>query len=282
MRPSSALRSLLRGPYIVKSVGAANSMDARLAALAGFPVVVVPGSVVTNTLLGLPDSGFLTLTEMELVVSRMSAAVPIPAVVDCANGYGGTANVRHTVRTIERAGAAGLFLDNLAGSFGQSDSSLVPASTFVDKISAAADGRTDPDVLIIAVTFLLPGHGIDAAIECANRCAEAGADMSLIGPLKTREEYERVGREVSGLKLANPNLGANLGVGALSGLGISNLQHMGFQMINYGGVPLRAAALSTFEFLVDLAQSGPDAVERLRERLRGTPFEHWSDFTRSD
>src|SRR5271167_4291125 len=202
MSPKSGpkrLRELLQQPGIICSLGAHDVFTALIVEAAGLETVFIGGFGTSASMLGLPDVGFLTLTEMADAVRRMAQRVRIPVVADGDTGHGDLHNVVRTVREFERAGAAGILLEDQVspkrcGHF--QGKQVISAAEMVLKLRAALDARNDADFVILARTDARAVEGIDAAIERANRYGEAGADVCFIEAPESREELERIPREV--------------------------------------------------------------------------------------
>lgn len=206
MSAPQRLRELLARPGLVRSFGAHDTFTALLMEQAGIPLVFLGGFGAAASLLGLPDLNFPTLTEMADAARRMAGRVRIPVIVDGDTGHGDLIHVQRTVREFERAGAAGMLLeDQLApkrcGHF--EDKSLVSAEEMVLRLRAALEARRDPDFLIIARTDARAVLGFDEAVARANRYREAGADVLFIEAPESVEELERIPREVPGPHLVN-------------------------------------------------------------------------------
>src|SRR5947209_11474768 len=171
------LRKLLNGPAVIRSLGAHDVFTARLIEAAGLETVFIGGFGTSASLLGLPDVGFITLSEMADAVRRMALRVNIPVVADGDTGHGDLHNVVRTVREFERAGAAGILIEDQVtpkrcGHF--QGKQIIPADEMVLKLKAALAARRDRDLVIVARTDARAVDGIDAAIERANRYGEAG------------------------------------------------------------------------------------------------------------
>src|SRR5271166_3009971 len=182
MTATQRLRQLLQGPAIIRSLGAHDVFTARLIEAAGLETVFIGGFGTSASLLGLPDVGLLTLTEMADAVRRMSQRVSIPVVADGDTGHGDLHNVVRTVREFEAAGAAGVLLEDQVtpkrcGHF--QGKQIIPAGEMVLKLKAARAARRDPDFVIIARTDARAVEGIDAAIARA-RLYAAHADVCFI------------------------------------------------------------------------------------------------------
>src|SRR5262245_2263554 len=180
MSTARRLRELLAAPGIIRSLGAHDVFTARLIELAGLETVFLGGFGTSASLLGLPDVGLITLSEMADAVRRMAARVKIPVVADGDTGHGDLHNVVRTVREFEQAGAAGILLEDQVtpkrcGHF--EGKQIIPQADMVRKLRVALEARHDPDFVIIARTDARAVEGIDGAIARAKAYAAAGADI---------------------------------------------------------------------------------------------------------
>src|SRR5499426_2121119 len=183
MTATRQLRQLLQRPGLIRSLGAHDVFTARLIEAAGLETVFLGGFGTAASLLGLPDVGLLTLTEMADAVRRVAQRVSIPVVADGDTGHGDLHNVVRTVREFERAGAAGILIEDQVtpkrcGHF--EGKQVIPVDEMVLKLRAAQQARRDRDFVIIARTDARAVEGIDAAIARANRYGDAGADVCFI------------------------------------------------------------------------------------------------------
>src|SRR2546425_3227291 len=206
MPTARRFRELLEQPGIIRSLGAHDVFTARLIEAAGLETVFLGGFGTSASLLGLPDVGLITLTEMAGAVRRMAQRVRIPVVADGDTGHGDLHNVVRTVREFEQAGAAGILLEDQVmpkrcGHF--QGKQVIAAEEMVLKLRAALDARRDPDFVIVARTDARAVEGIDAAISRVNHYGAAGADVCFIEAPQTREELERIPREVAKPLLVN-------------------------------------------------------------------------------
>jgi len=229
MATTSQLRELLNGPGVIRSLGAHDVFTARLVEAAGLETVFLGGFGTSASLLGLPDVGFITLSEMADAVRRMALRVRIPVVADGDTGHGDLHNVVRTVREFERAGAAGILLEDQVtpkrcGHF--QGKQIIPTSEMILKLRAALDARRDADFVLIARTDARAVEGIDGAIERANRYAEAGADVCFIEAPQSRQELERIPREVSRPLLVNMLTG-----GVTPILTVEELERLGYKIV---------------------------------------------------
>lgn len=198
--PSRArcLRDAFEAPEILVAPGAYDGITARIIQSRGFGAVYVTGAGTVNAQFGLPDTGLISMTEMCDAVSRIADAVDIPVFSDADTGYGNEDNVARTVRTFEKAGAAGLHLEDqvLAKRCGHlDDKSLVPIDEMCAKIEAAVAARTDPDFVIIARTDAFGPEGYEQGLRRTQAYAEAGADVIFPEALASREEFARYASE---------------------------------------------------------------------------------------
>jgi 2-methylisocitrate lyase-like PEP mutase family enzyme len=223
------LRQLLAGPGVIRSLGAHDVFTARLIEAAGLETVFLGGFGTSASLLGLPDVGFLTLTEMADAVRRMALRVQIPVVADGDTGHGDLHNVVRTVREFEQAGAAGILLEDQVtpkrcGHF--QGKQLVPAEEMVLKLRAAQQARRDPDFVIVARTDARAVEGLDAAIDRANRYGACGADVCFIEAPESRAELERIPQAVRFPLLVNMLTG-----GVTPILSVEELERLGYKIV---------------------------------------------------
>jgi 2-methylisocitrate lyase-like PEP mutase family enzyme len=229
MTVTRRLRQLLAGPAIIRSLGAHDVFTARLIEAAGLETVFIGGFGTSASLLGLPDVGFITLTEMADAVRRMALRVSIPVVADGDTGHGDLHNVVRTVREFERAGAAGVLIEDQVtpkrcGHF--EGKQVIPAGEMVLKLKAAQRARRDPDFVIVARTDARAVEGIDAAIERANRFGAAGADVCFIEAPQGLQELERIPKQVRYPLLVNMLTG-----GVTPILPVEELGRMGYKIV---------------------------------------------------
>jgi 2-methylisocitrate lyase-like PEP mutase family enzyme len=222
------LRELLARPGIVRSLAPHDVFTAKIMEQAGIELLFLGGFGASASLLGLPDVGLITLPEMADLTRRVTAAVRVPVIVDGDTGHGGWQNVVRCVRDFERAGAAGMLLEDQVfpkrcGHF--AGKRVVPFEEMLTKLRAALDTRTDVDFVIIARTDARAVEGLDAAIERAQRYAEAGADVIFIEAPQSTEELKHIAHAIDKPQLANMLLG-----GATPILSADELMHLGFKI----------------------------------------------------
>ncbi|WLD14533.1 isocitrate lyase/PEP mutase family protein [Planctellipticum variicoloris] len=222
------LRELLARPGIIRSLAPHDVFSARIMEQAGIELLFLGGFGASASLLGLPDTGLITQTEIVEAARRMTSAVRVPVIVDADTGHGDVQNIVRTVRELERAGAAGLLLEDQVfpkrcGHF--PGKQVTSAEEMLVRLRAALDARVDPDFTIIARTDALTVHGVDDAIGRAQQYAEAGADVCFVEAPRSVDELARIAREIPRPQLANMLVG-----GATPILSAADLEQLGYRI----------------------------------------------------
>jgi len=248
------LREILDKREAVLVPGAANALAARIIEDLGFKAVYVTGAGITNTFLGSPDIGLISMTELGNHVGAMRDAVALPLIVDADTGFGNALNVARTIRVLERSGANAIQLEDQefpkrCGHF--SGKSVIDRAEMVQKIHAAVDARHDVDLIIIARTDALASHGFEDAIERAAAYIEAGADMTFIEAPKTKEEIAEIPKRLRVPQLINIVSG-----GLTPTIGLRELETFGFSMILYANAALQASIAGMQNVLKHLKTHG--------------------------
>jgi 2-methylisocitrate lyase-like PEP mutase family enzyme len=253
---ASTLRALLAQPSPVVAPGAFNALFAKLIEEASFPAVYLSGAGVSNSLLGEPDLGILTQTEMVNIAERVCDAVGVPVIADGDTGYGGVHNVARTVRLYERAGVAAIQLEDQTfpkkcGHFEGKE--VVPRSQMIERIYAAREARSEPDgIIIIARTDARAPLGLDEAISRARAYGEAGADILFVEAPRSEDELATVGSELS-----DHCLMANMvEFGKTPLLPAHRLGALGYSLVIYPGAITRSIVPAAREVLAELAVEG--------------------------
>ncbi len=239
MSPRKTLKALAEARRGVLVPGAFNALSARVIEDMGFEAIYVTGAGVTNMWFGMPDQGFMGLAEIAEHTARIRDAVNLPLIVDADTGFGNALNVRHTVRTLERAGADCIqFEDQVApkrcGHFSGKD--VISTEEAVSKIKAAADARQDSDLLILARTDACAVQGFEAAIERAQKFAEAGADILFVEAVTTAEEIRALPQRLPQPQLMNMVIGGKTPI-----FGAEELAGLGYGIVLYANAALQGA-----------------------------------------
>lgn len=257
--------------------GAANALAARVIEDMGFEAIYLSGAGLTNTYLGLPDLGFVSLPEIAQHTATLRDATELPIIVDADTGFGNALNVRHTIRSLERAGASAIQLEDQVnpkrcGHFSGKD--VVGLGEARSRIRAAVDARQDPNLLIVARTDARATLGFNAAIERAQAFIEDGADITFVEAPENVEEIAAIPARLGG----TPQL-VNLVVGGRTPiLDLDKLDGMGFALVLYANVALQGAlygmqaALGQLKARGSLDETGPVASFRERQRLVNKPL----------
>jgi 2,3-dimethylmalate lyase len=193
---AKSLREILERPGPMVSLGVWDAFSAIVAEQEGFEVLTLFGSMASWSMIGKPDSGNITQTEMLDAARRIVRAVSVPVIVDCDDGFGDPLNVRRTVQLVEQIGAAGMYIEDLRRPLRCSalgGGRLVARDQMVQKIRAAIEARSDPDFFVMARTD--DYEGVDEVIARSKEYVAAGVDMILAIGLTSREAMARVGKE---------------------------------------------------------------------------------------
>jgi 2-methylisocitrate lyase-like PEP mutase family enzyme len=242
--------------------GIYDALSAKLAEQAGFPLAFVSGYSVAATLLGEPDLGILTQTEMIDQARRICGSVRIPVIVDADTGYGNPLNVVRTVRELIAAGAAGCFLEDQVWPKRcghMRGKRIVDRQEYVQKIRAAVEARGDRDFFIVARTDALAVQGMDEAVARVTEARQAGADASFIEAPSSLEELAAIGRFAPPPNVANMIEGGRTPV-----LSRDELARLGFHLILYPLAGLFSAAKSLAATYAKLRADGTTAGEEDR------------------
>ncbi|GAA4675973.1 oxaloacetate decarboxylase [Pseudonocardia yuanmonensis] len=254
--PRARLRDLLCGPGPLLAPGAYDALSARLVEQAGFDAVYMTGFGTTAGLLGRPDVGLLTGTEMADNARRLVAAVDVPVIADGDTGYGNAINVLRTVQTYEQAGVAAIQLEDQVTPKKcghMSGKEIVPLPEMLGKIRAATEARRDPEFLIIARTDAVAVEGVDAAIERARAFRDAGADLLFVEAPTSGADIERVAGELAGVAPLVFNWAEG---GKTPPLTLERIAELGFALVLYPIGTLLAATAGIRSLLETLRKDG--------------------------
>ena len=263
IRMTTKLRELLKEGTI-ETVGIYDCLSARLAEDAGFSALHLTGMGTEATLCGAPDLGVMTMTELVSHAARITSAVNIPVVADMDTGFGSLINVHRAIREMERAGVAGVHIED------QADPKSCPTlggrkvldrEAAIDRVKVALDARTDPDFVIVARSDA-DCISIDEVIERCNLFLDAGADMAMpcymqvncenfftLSPDEQMTVLRRLGKEING-----PLLG--MGTSAPKGYSYKDMAEAGFAFLMHAGIPVRAVANALAELFAEIKTNG--------------------------
>ncbi|TQN42187.1 2,3-dimethylmalate lyase [Blastococcus colisei] len=250
------LRELVEAPEPLLAPGAYDALSARLVEQAGFDVVYMTGFGTTASLIGRPDVGLLSGSEMVENARRIVAAVDVPVIADADTGYGNAINVVRTVQLYEQAGVAGIQLEDqvMPKKCGHMSGKLViGVDEMVGKIRAAVQARRDPDLLVIARTDAVAVTGIDDAIARARAFADAGADVLFVEAPASEADIERVATELRGVAPLVFNWAEG---GKTPPLSLERITELGFSLVIYPIGTLLAATAGIRTLLATLKRDG--------------------------
>jgi 2-methylisocitrate lyase-like PEP mutase family enzyme len=247
-------------------------MSAKVLERAGFPTVYMTGYGTSLSLLGLPDAGLATMSEMHLNARYIANAVTVPVIADADNGYGNAINVMRTVREYIQTGVSGIHIEDQAipkrcGHV--AGRRVIPMEEAVGKYRAADQVRRDldPDFVLIARTDARGAHGgsLDEAIRRANAYLEAGADLAFVEGPTSVAEVARICSEVRGPVFYNQT-------GVSPRLTPGQMKELGVAVTILPGAMLRVALQALWDFASSLRADGPAAEARFAEQFRDHPL----------
>lgn len=278
----AAISTLTDGPVVMPGVGTA--LEAQCAVAAGFESVYLSGYAAAAWGHGLPDVGLTALAERSATLSEISDATGIPVMCDADTGYGGVANVAHTVRQLERRGAQAIQLEDqtwpkrcghLEGK------TVIPTEEHARNITAAVLARQDPDTLIVARTDALAPNGIRDALDRAKRYADAGADLLFVDAPTSIADLETIANEIPDQPLV-----ANMSESGLTPhLAAKEFYELGFSVVLFPTSALRIAVQAVLEFFGELRSKGDSrewtarmaTLEQLNALVGLPDLERWAD-----
>jgi 2-methylisocitrate lyase-like PEP mutase family enzyme len=270
-KKSTKLRKLLAQGEVLVMIQVGTAHQAQLAEMAGFETVGISGSNTSTQLLGLPDAGFVTMTELVENVERICRVVNLPVMVDCDTGFGNAINVRRTVDSVIRAGAAGLFIEDQVApkrcGFIKGKE-VIPLDEAVGKYLAAIDVRNelDPDFIIMARTDArgAVGGSLDEVIRRGKGYLEAGVDIIYCEALQSRDEIKQV-RSALGdcwLKVTEGGSDPPLTLKEMKELGLCTTScHIS-----------QVGSIAMYDFLLEVKERGMDAYTEFRKKNQNHPL----------
>jgi 2-methylisocitrate lyase-like PEP mutase family enzyme len=271
MSTRKTLKALAEARRGVLVPGAFNALSAKIIEDLGFEAIYVTGAGVTNMWFGMPDQGFMGLSDIADHTARIRDAVEVPLIVDADTGFGNALNVYHAVRTLERAGADCIQLEDQVapkrcGHF--SGKEVISTEEAVSKIKAAVDARRDDNLLIMARTDAAATHGFEAAVERAQRFAQAGADILFVEAVTQAEEIRALPQRLAKPQLMNVVIGGKTPI-----FNADELGQLGYGIVLYANAALQGAVMGMQKALTVLrdtkeVQEGSGLVTTFAERQR--------------
>ncbi|MXW29592.1 MAG: isocitrate lyase/PEP mutase family protein [Chloroflexi bacterium] len=257
MRTTTRLRELLASPGIVPAPGAYDCLSAAVIERAGFPVVYMTGAGTSISRTGYPDIGLTTMSEMVANAAAIARTVSVPVIADADTGYGDVLQVQRTVREYERAGVAGIHIEDQespkrCGHL--DDKRVVPQEEMVRKLQAALDAREDDDFTIIARCDALAVTGWDDALRRCEAYVEAGADVLFLEAIQTREQAT----DVTG-RFDVPVLYNFVETGKSPLLPVAELEALGFKLVIFPISAMLAALRTMTDLMRELRETGTTA-----------------------
>ncbi len=269
--PGKILRAKIAERRALIAPGAVSALSAWMIQDLGFEAVYITGAGVTNEHFGLPDHGFIGLTDVVQQTALIRDAVELPLIVDVDTGFGNAVNVYRTIRMLERAGANAIQLEDQdmpkkCGHF--SGKEVVSTAEMVGKIKAAADARHSEDFLIIARTDSRAVHGFEPAMERAQAFIDAGADITFVEAPESLEEIRQIPKRLSVPQVLNIVIG-----GKTPAMDQQEIADLGFGLVLYANAALQGAMRGMALALGTLKAKGrldedPAIVTPFQERQR--------------
>lgn len=264
--PGARFRRAVQEERPLQVVGAINAYCALLAERQGFRALYLSGAGVANASFAQPDLGITTLNDVLEDVRRITAASPLPLLVDIDTGWGTAFNISRTIREMIRAQAAAVHMEDQVAAKRcghRPNKQIVPTDEMVDRIKAAADGRTDDQFVIMARTDAFANEGLDAALERVRRYVEAGADMIFPEAVYTLEDYGAFCDNVAVPVLANLTE-----FGKTPLFGVDELRDAGVGLVLYPLSAFRAMSQTAMDVYRTIREDGTQSglTERMQTR----------------
>jgi len=270
MGKARLIQSALAGQGQLIMPGVYDALSAKIAARAGFEVIFITGYSLSATLLGEPDFGLLTQTEVVAAAQRICAVVETPVIVDADTGYGNAVNVMRTVQDLIRAGAAGIFLEDQVWPKRcghMKGKQVISLDEQLKKLKAAIEAKKNNDFFIVARTDSRQALGLSEAIARGKAFREAGADAVFIEAPETKDEMREIAKQVPGPLVANM-----LERGVTPLMGPNELHDLGFDLVVWPLAPLYSVAKSLTDVYTTLRRDG--STVSILDRLM--PFDEFN------
>lgn len=254
MEPTIQLRKLLQEPGIIMAPGAYDCLTARIIEVAGFPAVYMTGAGTSVATMGFPDLALATMNEMVSNAAGIAATVSVPVIADADTGYGGILNIQRTIRQYQRAGVAGVHIEDqeFPKRCGHLDNKqVIGIDEMVGKIRAAVEARTDENFTIIVRTDALAVTGWDDTMRRCEAFTRAGADVLFVEAIRSPEEAERV---VASVEL--PLLYNYVETGKSPLFTAEELKELGFKIVIYPASALLTVGKVVRNLMEELRREG--------------------------
>ena len=271
MPSANSVRQLLDQHGQLVMPGVYDALSAKIATRAGFEVVFITGYSLSATLLGEPDFGLLTQTEVVNAATRICSVTDTPVIVDADTGYGNAINVIRTVEDLTRAGAAGMFLEDQVWPKRcghMKGKQVIALEEQLNKLRAAIDARKDRNFFIVARTDSRQALGLNEAITRGVAFKEAGADAVFIEAPQSKEEMKEIASRVPGPLVANM-----LERGVTPLMGPAELKELGYQLIVWPLAPLYSVAKTLADTYGTLRREG--STIKILDKLM--PFDDFNE-----
>lgn len=254
MRKTTQLREMLKGPDLHIMPCCFDCLSAKLIERAGYELLGITGAGICASLLGVPDVGLITMTEVLQQTKNIVKATHLPIISDCDNGYGGPINVMRAVREFEESGVAGLWIEDQdipkrCGHF--EGKKLISRHAMIKKIEAALEARTDPDLIIMARTDARAVYGLEEAISRARDYVKAGADMIFLEAPESIEEMKQIASSIPAPQLINLVEGGKTPLVSAQELG-----KMGYKIASFSGSMQKISLKAMEKFIGAFRQTG--------------------------
>ncbi|OPX55976.1 methylisocitrate lyase [Oceanospirillum multiglobuliferum] len=272
-------RKALQENQPLQIVGTVNAYSAMMAQRVGHQAIYLSGGGVANASYGLPDLGMTSMNDVLEDVRRITSAVETPLLVDIDTGWGGAFNINRAVKEMIKAGAAAVHLEDQVAQKRcghRPNKEIVSLQEMVDRVKAAVDAKTDDDFFIIARTDAFQMEGLNAAVERAQACLEAGADGIFAEAVHTLDDYKAFSTGIKGAHLL-----ANITeFGATPLFNKVELAENGATMVLYPLSAFRAmnkAALNVYQHLLDDGDQKA-VIDTMQTRMELYDFLNYHDF----
>lgn len=263
MKKTSLLKQYILSEDILVMPGAHDALCARIIEQVGHNALTMGGYSATASLLGQPDVSLLTLNELTDCYRRVADTVSIPLFVDGDTGFGGVLNVRRTVKEFEKAGTAGMFIEDQVfpkRCGHMNDKQVIPTKEMVAKVKAAVDARTDNDFVIMARTDALAVNGLEDAIERGNLYRQAGADLIFVEAPTSVDQMRAITSQIEAPTLAN-----NIEGGRTPVLNARELQKIGYSAVVFPVAATYVVAEAIRNLMVEIKNT--DTTDGFREHM---------------